>query len=146
MVITSHYQLDLSEVGDGNVAAVPSVSRWQGDGGGSLNACAPTPYWTRLHDSLPVLADAWRIRMIRGDMWECICNPLGRHCYVSSQTVTSVRQTSYYERLRLWSTTWYASPNSGYGERPRCSNSEGYSTNILLKIIEVAIIWNGSQG
>ncbi len=25
-------------------------------------------------------------------------------------------------------------------------NSEGYSTNILLMIIEVAIIWNGSQG
>lgn len=24
-------------------------------------------------------------------------------------------------------------------------NSEGYSTNILLMIIEVAIIWNGSQ-
>lgn len=80
LVITSHYQLDLSEVGDGNVAAVPSVSRWQGDGGGSLNACAPTQYCTRLHDSLPALADAWRIRMIRGDMCECICNPLGRHC------------------------------------------------------------------
>jgi len=148
LVITSHYQLDLSEVGDGNVAAVPSVSRWQGDGGGSLNACAPTQYWTRLHGSLPALADAWRIRMIRGDMCECICNPLARHCYVSSQTVTYVRQTSYYERLPLL-----------YGALPGMlhpmvvtangldvPNSEGYSTNMLLRIIEVAIVWNGSQG
>jgi len=86
--------------------------------------------------------------MIRGDMCECICNPLARHCYVSSQTVTYVRQTSYYERLPLL-----------YGALPGMlhpmvvtangldvPNSEGYSTNMLLRIIEVAIVWNGSQG
>ncbi len=80
LVITSHYQLDLSEI-EMETSLLSLQSRdGREDGGGSLNACAPTQYCTRLHDSLPALADAWRIRMIRGDMCECICNPLGRHC------------------------------------------------------------------
>lgn len=94
-----HYRFGLSEVGDGNVAADFDSGRscdGRKDGGGS---------YTLLYEAPRIrLADVWRIRMIRGDMWDCICNPLGRHCYSPSQTVTPVCQTSHHEELHLVNT------------------------------------------